>query len=93
MVFEKGDFIKLLDGNILEVVYADEVKAVCLKLIRDDGSIGNGGWFYAGNSAVISNNMRDYKGKTEEWEKVPRIQIVGCPHWKPLRVNYDYPMI
>lgn len=56
MFFKKGEFLKLEDGTVLEVVYSDEEKAVCLKLcnFRDIG------WTYTSESIAFSNNAEEY---------------------------------
>lgn len=85
MLFEKGKFIYLKEGPILEVVYADEEKAVCLKM-RGNGDKAA----YTGISEVISNKREDYKDSS--WIRMgsqPK-EIVGRYRWSPIRELHEY---
>lgn len=97
MVFEKGDFIYLDEGPVLEVVYADEEKAVCLILERNKiravceiySEIVETGCFYTGQSTVISNKEEDYKDSS--WmKKGNKPNIEGMFRWSPIRLNKTY---
>lgn len=83
MFCSKGDFLHLEDGPVLEVVYADEEKAVCLMIVKKEK-----GWEYSG-SCVISNASEDYRGK--RWfckgEK-PDIKVKTI--WAPIRGTHSY---
>lgn len=88
MFFKKGEFLKLEDGTVLEVVHSDEEKAVCLKLcnFRDIG------WTYTSESIAFSNNAEEYTdmlGIT----KISSVPVKGRTHWKPLRPVLVYPMV
>ena len=85
MLFEKGKFIYLREGPILEVVYADEEKAVCLKMRGNEDEAA-----YTGISEVISNKREDYKGLS--WIRIgnrPK-EIVGRYRWSPIRESHEY---
>ena len=85
MLFEKGKFIYLKEGPILEVVYADEEKAVCLKMRGNENEAS-----YTGISEVISNKSEDYKDLS--WIRMgsrPK-EIVGRYRWSPIREFHDY---
>lgn len=97
MVFEKGDFIYLDEGPVLEVVYADEEKAVCLNLERNRmrivcgiySEITENGCSYTGESTVISNEEEDYKDSL--WiKKGNKPNIEGMFRWPPIRLNKTY---
>lgn len=88
MYFRKGEFLKLGNGIVLEVVFADDEKAVCLTLFN----FLNIGWTYTGECTAISNNAEEYQdmfGIT----KVSSIPIKGHTHWKPLIPVLTYPMV
>lgn len=85
MLFEKGKFIYLKEGPILEVVYADEEKAVCIKMRGNEEKAA-----YDGISKVISNRSEDYKDLS--WIRIgnrPK-EIVGRYRWSPIRESHEY---
>lgn len=83
MFCEKGDFLHLEDGPILEVVYADEEKAVCLTIEKRERK-----WGY-GRACVISNNSEKYEGK--KWvTKGEKPSITRKTIWAPLREAHTY---
>lgn len=88
MFFKKGEFLKLENGTVLEVVFADDEKAICLK-IQKSKIIG---WLYTGKSIVISNNSSDY---TEPlgFEMIPSIGTIGKYRWEPLKPTITFPMV
>lgn len=97
MIFEKGDFIYLDEGTVLEVVYADEEKAVCLNLERNRmrsvcgiySEITESGCSYTGESTVISNEEEDYKDSL--WiKKGNKPNIEGMFRWPPIKLNKTY---
>lgn len=69
----------------LEVVYADEEKAICLRLISDK----QGGWSYTESCIAISNKDKHYEN--QDWlKKASNLKITGSYRWKPIEVKYSY---
>ena len=88
MKYEAGQFLKAPDGTVLEVVYADKEKAVCLKMKK----YIEGGYIYQGNSIVVSNVLSDYV-KAFELERIPTVKLSGSHRWEPLKGTLNFPMI
>ena len=88
LYFRKGEFLKLRNGIALEVVYADDEKAICLKIQKSEFI----GWLYTGKSIVISNHSSDYS-EPYGFEKIPSVGPIGRFHWEPLKANITYPMV
>lgn len=88
MKYEVGQFLKAPNGIALEVVYADEEKAVCLK-IKHCHEIG---WLYMGESIAVSNALCDYEAVTE-LKRIPTIEVNGKYQWEPLKATLIFPMI
>lgn len=84
MIFKKGNFIYLKDGQILEIVYADDEKAVCLKIQRSGGKC-----FYTGKALVLSNDDSFHKDD-EIFEFGPAPDINGNMKWEPLKMLKSY---
>lgn len=79
MFLMPGDFLKLWNGILLEVVFADSEKAVCLRMKKCNGI----GMTHTGVYTVISNRADDYSDAVE-FEKVPSVKVTGRYHWEPL---------
>lgn len=88
MKYEAGQFLKAPNGIILEVVYANEEKAICLK-IKHCHEIG---WLYTGESIVVSNALCDYEAVIE-LERIPAVEVDGKYQWEPLKATLNFPMI
>lgn len=89
MEFEAGEFILLGNQVLLEVVYADAEKAVCMKLQKNDLHE----WEYTGKSTVISNEAGKYKNTLLGWEKVPEPTIDRKFRWHPLLPVLNFPYL
>ena len=57
MKFKKDEYIKLDNGILLHVIYADEEKALCLYVSQNRHT---GDYYYVGSSKIISNKNADY---------------------------------
>lgn len=79
MFLVPGDFLKLWNGILLEVVFADSEKAVCLRVKKCSGI----GMTHTGVYIVISNRPSDYSDAVD-FEKVPSVEVTGRYHWEPL---------
>lgn len=83
MFCKKGDFLYLEEGPILEVVYADEEKAVCLVITKNGGE-----WGY-NRACVISNDSKEYKDKS--WiSKIDKPNITRKIKWAPIIGTHNY---
>lgn len=91
MVINKGELLQLSPREILEVVYADDEKAVCLLIVNSPRV----GWTYAGRSVVLSNKDSDYPSRKlpKEVKHVSEIEISGRCLWKPLLPAVSFPMV
>ena len=91
MLINKGQFFKLPNGEILETVYADDEKAVCLLIVKSY----HVGWTYTGRSVVISNTDSDYPNRKlpGEVNLIPAVEISGRCLWKPLLPVVSFPMV
>jgi len=56
MFFKKGEFFILEKGPAYEVIYADNEKAVCLKLQRNS----QGDYWYTGTALAVCNEQMAY---------------------------------
>ena len=79
MFLTPGDFLKLWNGNLLEVVFADSEKAVCLRLKKCSGI----GMTHTGAYIVVSNKPNYYVDELD-FERVPSVDVMGRYHWEPL---------
>lgn len=84
MKFQKGDFLKLQNGIILEVLYADEEKMCCMKLHKHCETE---------NCVMLSNKDKDYPKKILGVEKISNYIKEGCYNWKPLKPKITFPMV
>ncbi len=83
--FKAGDFIMLKGGDPLEVVYADDEKAVCLRLYTDHA----GGWSRTGETVAISNRAEDYQDAP--WLQTTReLKITGRCRWKIIKAKMSF---
>ncbi len=83
--FKAGDFIMLKGGDPLEVVYADDEKAVCLRLFTDHA----GGWIHTGQALAISNDSEHYTDA--DWlTKAQDLKITGRCQWRPITATMRY---
>lgn len=85
MFFEKGEFFILEEGPAYEVIYADNEKAVCLKLQRNH----QGDYWYTGTALAVSNKQMDYEN-TPWLKKVPYLSIVDKFMWEPIKISFTY---
>ncbi|MEG2254367.1 MAG: hypothetical protein RSC33_03465, partial [Vagococcus sp.] len=79
MFFKTGDFVKLKNERVFEVVYADKKKAVGIYLHGGEKR----GYFYTEHVFVMANESKHYKN--ESWiKKIPKIKNIAELSWEPI---------
>ncbi|MGN0181451.1 MAG: hypothetical protein ACI4DP_03425 [Candidatus Ornithomonoglobus sp.] len=86
MKFKQNDFIRLDNGIILHVIYADKEKIVCLKILKNPATEC---YYYAESSKIISNKETNYKVEGG-FEVIAPISINECTLWEPLVTGFRY---
>ncbi len=91
MIIKAGQFLKLSANEILEVIYADDEKAVCLMLNKSHCV----GWTYTGQCVALSNRTADYPGRrlSKEIKVVPGVELSGKCKWPPLKPVITFPSV
>lgn len=85
MFFRKGEFFVLEEGPAYEIIYADDEKAVCLKLQRNN----QGDYWYTGTALAVSNEQIAYEN-TPWLKKVSYLNIVDKYMWEPIKIIFMY---
>lgn len=84
MRFKKGDFLKLQNGIVLEILYADEEKMCCMKLHKHCETE---------NCVMLSNKDEDYPKEILGVEKISNYIKEGHYNWKSLNPKITFPMV